>query len=272
MKKAKRSKPSTKYIRSYRIGIVLVVLILLLALVGLFWTPYDPNGMSYSLKNNAPSLLHPFGTDNFGRDILSRVMQGASLSFMIAVAVVGTGAVIGTVVGALTGYFGGVADAVLMRVNDALSAFPGVLMALVIIAMIGNGKYNLILALGIVFVPSYVRVVRGEVLKQKELDYVKNMKLMGASDLHIIFVDILPNIKTALTASILIGFQNAVLSEAGMSYLGLGVTPPDPSLGRMLSEAQSCLIYAPWYAVAPGLTILFLTLGLGFVSHGLAER
>ncbi len=272
MKKAKRSKPSTKYIRSYRIGIVLVVLILLLALVGLFWTPYDPNGMSYSLKNNAPSFMHPFGTDNFGRDILSRVMQGASLSFMIAVAVVGTGAVIGTVVGALTGYFGGVADAVLMRVNDALSAFPGVLMALVIIAMIGNGKYNLILALGIVFVPSYVRVVRGEVLKQKELDYVKNMKLMGASDLHIIFVDILPNIKTALTASILIGFQNAVLSEAGMSYLGLGVTPPDPSLGRMLSEAQSCLIYAPWYAVAPGLTILFLTLGLGFVSHGLAER
>ncbi|MCR5584152.1 MAG: ABC transporter permease [Lachnospiraceae bacterium] len=268
-----RSKRSTiKYSKSFKAGLILVTLILLLALVGLFWTPYDVNEMSFMLKNKAPSLLHPFGTDNFGRDILSRVMQGASLSFLIAVAVVGTGTVVGTVIGALTGYFGGVVDAVLMRVNDALSAFPGVLMALVIIAVIGNGKYNLILALGIVFVPSYVRVVRGEVLKQKELDYVKNMKLMGASDLHIIFIDILPNIKTALTASVLIGFQNAVLSEAGMSYLGLGVTPPDPSLGRMLSEAQSCLIYAPWYAIAPGLTILFLTLGLGFVSHGLAER
>ena len=250
----------------------MVAVILILAVIGLFWTPYDVNEMSYTVKNNAPSLLHPFGTDNFGRDVLSRVMQGASLSFLIAVAVVGMGTIAGTVVGALTGYFGGIADAVLMRINDALSAFPGVLLALVIIAVIGNGKYNLILALGIVFIPSYVRVVRGEVLKQKELDYVKNMKLMGASDLHIIFIDILPNIKTALTASVLIGFQNAVLSEAGMSYLGLGVTPPDPSLGRMLSEAQSSLIYAPWYAIAPGLTILFLTLGLGFISHGLAER
>ena len=258
--------------KSYRAGLIMVAVILLLAVVGLFWTPYDVNEMSYSLKNSAPSLLHPFGTDNFGRDILSRVMQGASLSFLIAIAVVGTGTVVGTFIGALTGYFGGVVDAVLMRVNDALSAFPNVLLALVIIAVIGNGKYNLILALGIVFIPSYVRVVRGEVLKQKELDYVKNMKLMGASDLHIIFIDILPNIKTALTASVLIGFQNAVLSEAGMSYLGLGVTPPDPSLGRMLSEAQSSLIFAPWYAIAPGVTILFLTLGLGFISHGLAER
>lgn len=270
--KKKKTVSTIKYGKSFKAGLIMVAVILILAVIGLFWTPYDVNEMSYTVKNNAPSLLHPFGTDNFGRDVLSRVMQGASLSFLIAVAVVGTGTIAGTVVGALTGYFGGIADAVLMRINDALSAFPGVLLALVIIAVIGNGKYNLILALGIVFIPSYVRVVRGEVLKQKELDYVKNMKLMGASDLHIIFIDILPNIKTALTASVLIGFQNAVLSEAGMSYLGLGVTPPDPSLGRMLSEAQSSLIYAPWYAIAPGLTILFLTLGLGFISHGLAER
>jgi peptide/nickel transport system permease protein len=270
--KIKKRISTIKYAKSFRAGIIMVAVILVFAIIGLCWTPYDVNEMSYIAKNSAPSLSHPFGTDNFGRDVLSRVMQGASLSFLIAVAVVGTGAVIGTVIGALTGYFGGIVDTVLMRVNDALSAFPSVLLALVIIAVIGNGKYNLILALGIVFIPSYVRVVRGEVLKQKELDYVKNMKLMGASDLHIIFADILPNIRTALTASILIGFQNAVLAEAGMSYLGLGVTPPDPSLGRMLSEAQSCLIYAPWYAIAPGLTILFLTLGLGFVSHGLAER
>ncbi len=270
--KLKKFFSTIKYKRSFIVGLIMVSVTLIFAIVGLFWTPYDVNGMNYALKNHAPSLLHPFGNDNFGRDILSRVMQGASLSFLIAVSIVGIGTVIGTVVGALTGYYGGIVDSVLMRINDALSAFPGVLLALVIIAAIGTGRYHIILALGIVFVPSYVRVVRGEVLKQKELDYVKNMKLMGASDLHIIFLDILPNIKTSLTAAILIGFQNAVLAEAGMSYLGLGVTPPDPSLGRMLSEAQSSLIFAPWYAIAPGITILSLTLGLGFVSHGLAER
>ncbi len=159
--KKKKTVSTIKYGKSFKAGLIMVAVILILAVIGLFWTPYDVNEMSYTVKNNAPSLLHPFGTDNFGRDVLSRVMQGASLSFLIAVAVVGTGTIVGTVVGALTGYFGGIVDAVLMRINDALSAFPGVLLALVIIAVIGNGKYNLILALGIVFIPSYVRVVRG---------------------------------------------------------------------------------------------------------------
>jgi len=250
----------------------MVALVVVLAIVGLFWTPYDVNAMDYTLKNNAPSLLHPFGTDNFGRDILSRVMQGASTSFVISFFIVGIGAITGTVIGALTGYFGGVADAVLMRVNDALAAFPSVLIALVIVAVLGNGKVNLVIALGIAFIPSFVRVVRGEMLVQKELDYVKNLKLMKAGSFRIIFIDILPNMSTVLKSSILIGFQNAVLSEAGMSYLGLGVTPPDPSLGRMLSEAQSYLIFAPWYAIAPGVMILMLTLGLGFISHGREEN
>ena len=254
------------------VGIVMVSLVVVLAIVGLFWTPYDVNAMDYSLKNIAPSFSHPFGTDNFGRDILSRVMQGASSSFVIATLTVAIGATIGTVIGALTGYFGGVADAVLMRVNDALAAFPGVLIALVIIAVMGNGRTNLIIALGIAFIPSFVRVVRGEMLVQKELDYVKNLKLMRAGSIRTVFIDILPNLSTVLRSSILIGFQNAVLSEAGMSYLGLGVTPPDPSLGRMLSEAQSYMIFAPWYAIAPGVMILMLTLGLGFVSHGREEK
>ena len=133
--------------------------------------------------------------------------------------------------------------------------------------MIGPGTYNLILALGIVFIPSFARVVRSEVLVQKELDYVKNAKLMGASNLRILVLHILPNIRPVLATSLLVGFQNAVLSEAGMSYLGLGVTQPDPSLGRMLSEAQGYLWNAPWYALAPGVTILAFTLGLGLVSR-----
>lgn len=250
------------------VGSIMVIVVLLFAVIGLFWTPYDVNGMDVLLKNKAPSFAHLFGTDNFGRDVFSRVMQGAGASFLIAISVVLFGAVTGTVIGAVTGYFGGAVDAVLMRINDALAAFPSVLIALVIIAVTGNGKYNLVLALGIAFIPSFVRVVRSEMLVQKELDYVKNLKLMKAGNFRIIFLDILPNMRTVISSSLLIGFQNAVLSEAGMSYLGLGVTLPDPSLGRMLSEAQSYIIFAPWYAIAPGITILLLTLGLGFISHG----
>lgn len=248
------------------IGYTLIALVLLMAVVGLFYTPYPVNEMNGLIKNQPPSFTHLFGTDQFGRDIFSRVMEGASTSFFIALCVVAVGAGIGTLTGALTAYFGGWLDAVLMRINDVLAAFPSVLLAICFVAVIGPGTYNLIVALGIVFIPSFTRVVRSEVLVQKELDYVRNAKLMGAKDMRILVLHILPNIKPVLKTSLLVGFQNAVLSEAGMSYLGLGVTQPDPSLGRMLSEAQGFLWNAPWYALAPGLTILALTLGLGLVT------
>lgn len=254
------------------IGNALVLTVLLMALVGLVYTPYPPNKMDVEIKNQAPSLLHLFGTDQFGRDIFSRVLEGASTSFFIAVLVVLAGAGIGTILGAVTAYWGGWFDAILMRLNDVLAAFPSVLLAMCLVAVIGTGTWNLVVALGIVFIPSFTRMVRSEVLVQKELDYVKNAKLMGASDFRILLFHILPNIRPVLMTSLLVGFQNAVLSEAGMSYLGLGVTQPDPSLGRMLSEAQSYLWSAPWYALAPGLTILALTLGLGLVSAGGKDR
>ncbi len=256
---------------NFIIGSVLVLLVVLMALTGLFYTPYPPNEMNAELKKQAPSLLHLFGTDPFGRDIFSRVLEGASTSFLIAAFVVAAGTAIGTVLGMLTAYYGGVTDAVIMRCNDILAAFPNVLLAICLVAVIGPGKWNLMLALGIVYIPSYTRIVRSEVLVQKELDYVKNAKLAGAGDFRILFYHILPNIRPVLLTSILVGFQNAVLSEAGMSYLGLGVTQPDPSLGRMLSEAQGYLWSAPWYALAPGLTILALTLGLGLMSTGRGE-
>ena len=253
---------------NFMIGYTLIFLVVLMAIVGLFYTPYPPNEMNGLIKNQPPSFSHLFGTDQFGRDIFSRVLEGASTSFFIAISVILIGAVIGGFLGALTAYYGGILDAVLMRVTDVLASFPSVLLAICFVAVIGTGTYNLILALGIVFIPSFIRVVRSEVLVQKELDYVKNAKLMGAGNLRILVLHILPNIRPVLMTSLLVGFQNAVLSEAGMSYLGLGVTQPDPSLGRMLSEAQGYLWNAPWYALAPGLTILALTLGLGLVSKG----
>ncbi len=248
-----------------KIGLVLVILIVGVTVIGIFFTPYNPNGMDALSKNLPPSLVHPFGTDNFGRDIFSRVMDGAKTTFIIAVATVAIGALVGGIVGAITGYYGGVVDEVLMRFNDVVASFPSILLALVMISVLGPGKYKIIWSLGIVFIPSFARIVRSEYVTQKQLDYVKNARLMGASHLRIIVHHILPNTKNILLSSIAIGFNNAILAEAGMSYLGLGVQPPDPSLGRMLSEAQTYLTTAPWYVLAPGITIILTVLGFSLL-------
>jgi peptide/nickel transport system permease protein len=242
---------------------------LLLILIGAFWTPYDPNAMDGSAKMAAPSWQHLLGTDNFGRDIFSRVIQGAGATFVIAAATVAIGLVAGLVIGGLTGYYGGWVDEILMRLNDSITAFPSILLALVFIAIFGSGKYQIILSLGLLFVPSFARIVRTEVAKQKNLDYVQSARLMGAGDMRILFVHILPNTVPVLLSTVAIGFNNAVLAEASMSYLGVGVQPPDPSLGRMLNEAQSYLLSAPWYALSAGVAIILLVLGFGLLSEGL---
>ena len=228
--------------------------------------------MSVALKNKPPSPAHPFGTDYMGRDILSRVMQGAGTTFLISIVTVVIGLIFGTFIGAFTGYYGGVVDEILMRLNDTLTSFPSILLALVFVSVIGSGKYNIIIALGVIFIPSFARVVRSEYIVQKELDYVRNAKLLGASDLRIMFVHILPNTVPILLSSTTIGLNNAILAEAGMSYLSLGVQPPDPSLGRMLSEAQSSSLNAPWSALAPGLMIVFTVLGFSMISENIGRR
>lgn len=248
------------------IGIVLVSFVLIISIVGIFYTPFDPNGMNGLLKNTAPSLSHPFGTDNFGRDILSRVMSGARTTFLVAIFTVSIGSVVGIVIGALTGYYGGILDEILMRINDVITSIPSILLALILVSIMGPGTYNVIIALGIIFIPSFARIVRSEFITLRERDFVKNAKLMGASDFRIMFHHILPNTKGILLTALTIGFNNAVLAEAGMSYLQLGVQPPDPSLGRMLSEAQTYLFTAPWYALAPGIMIIITVLGFSLIS------
>ena len=250
----------------FTIGISFVSLVLIICIVGLFYTPFDPNEMNGLIKNQPPSMTHLFGTDNFGRDILSRVMSGAGTTFIVAVSTVLIGVVIGTIIGSITGYYGGIIDEVLMRINDLVTSFPSVLLALVVVSVIGPGMYNVIVALGIIFIPSFARIVRSEFITLKERDFVKNAKLMGASDLRIMFHHILPNTKNVLLSAITIGLNNAVLAEAGMSYLQLGVQPPDPSLGRMLSEAQTYLFSAPWYAIAPGIMIVITVLGFSLLN------
>lgn len=252
---------------SFKIGMVLVIFVFIIVITGIFYTPYPPNKMNGLEKNIAPSLRHLFGTDNFGRDIFSRVMEGSRTTFFVAIVTVLIGAVVGTFIGAVTGYFGGWIDEVLMRINDGLTSFPSILLALVFISVLGTGKYNIIAALGVIFIPSFARVMRSEFITIKQTDYVKNARLMGAGHFRIMFVHILPNTIPILMSSITIGFNNAVLAEAGMSYLGLGIQPPDASLGRMLSEAQTYLLSAPWYAIAPGIMIIVTILGFSLISE-----
>ena len=255
-----------------RTGLILTGLMAALALVGCVWTPYSPTAMSGSEKFLAPCPRHLFGTDNFGRDIFSRVLAGAGTTFFISAATVCIGAAAGTLVGAFTGYFGGWLDEALMRVNDAVTAFPSILLALVFISLLGFGKYNVILALGVAFVPSYARVIRSEFARHREMNYVKSARLMGAGHLRIMFLHILPNTRQVLLPTLVIGFNNAVLAEASMSYLCIGVTPPDASLGYMLSESQGMFVSAPWYALGTGLTLVWMIFGVGLIGEGLQRR
>ena len=252
-------------------GILIMGLVLLMIIVGIFWTPYDPTKMSASEKLQGISLRHPMGTDNMGRDVLSRVMYGSRITLLIAIGTVAIGSVVGTIIGALTGYFGGMFDEVTMRIIDALFAFPSILLALVIVSVFGTGWLQLLISLGIAFVPSYARIVRGEVLRCRNMDYVENARLQGVSNLRMIFVHILPNIKGVMASSIMIGFNNAVLAEAGLSYLGVGSQPPYASLGKMLSDAQQYMFTTPSYVLCPGIVIVLMVLGFAFLGEGISR-
>ena len=254
------------------VGVVITAVMVAFILVGMFWTPYDPTAMSSANKYAGPSLNHIFGCDQMGRDIFSRTLAGAGTTLTIALATVAIGFFAGLLIGALCGYYGGLLDTVCMRVCDAIAAFPSILLALVVIAVIGPGKYNVIAALGLLFIPSFARLVRGEFLKYRDRDFVRAARLAGVSGARIIFVHILPNTWPVLLSGLTIGFNNAVLAEASMSYLGIGVTPPDASLGYMLSESQGMFVSAPWYALGTGLTLVWMIFGVGLIGEGLQRR
>lgn len=270
MKKKTKSVKRVSRNSWFYIGAAIAVFITALVILGMFWTPYSPTAMSRA-KMLAPSMEHLMGTDNMGRDIFSRVLKGAGTSFMVSIAVVMIGGITGTIIGAFCGYFGGMADAVLTRICDTITAFPAVLLALVIISVVGGGTYNIILVLGILFIPSFARISRAEFAKAKSASYVQSARLMGAGHLRIMFLHILPNTFSVLLPTFTIGFNNAILSEASMSFLGIGITPPGISLGLMLNDAQTYLGKAPWYALSTGFTIVMIILGFSFLSEGLQQ-
>lgn len=254
-------------------GLAITALLAAMVVVSCFWTPYDPTAMMVGPKLDGPSMQHLMGTDSFGRDIFSRVMKGTWTTFSIGLFTVLIGAVCGTVVGALTGYFGGIVDDILMRITDALTAFPSILLALVVISVVDPGsKMGIVVALGLVFIPSFARVSRTAFAALRDVNYIKSARLMGAGSGRIILVHMLPNTMQVLLPAVTIGFNNAVLAEASMSYLGIGVTPPDASMGYMLSEAQGMFGAAPWYALGTGLFMVLLVFGVGLIGEGLQRR
>lgn len=256
---------------NFIVGMILVGLTVIFVLWGMIGIPYDPDAMDNSLKFASVSAKHWMGCDHFGRDIFSRVLEGIGNTFIVAAGTVLIGTAAGILLGGLCGYFGGLLDEILMRFNDAVFAFPSIFLALVVICLIGPGKYQVIVALGIAFIPSFARIVRSEFMKQKNMDYVLSAKIMGAGDLRIMFLHILPNAMPVILSSVIIGFNNAVIAEAGLSYLGIGVQPPDASLGAMLSEAQSYLYNAPSMAIFPGIVMVIMILGFALLADGIKE-
>jgi peptide/nickel transport system permease protein len=258
--------------RSGAAGLLLIALFLAAALAGaLGLTPYPPNQQHAKDRMQPPSRQYIFGTDEFGRDVYSRLIRGATNSLSIAFVSVALASVVGATLGTLAGYFGGRTDNTIMRIMDLFFAFPAILLALAIIAALGPGFRNTILAISIVYMPIFARVARGPVLTVRATEYVTAARCVGARDGRILGRHVLPNIAPPLIVQVSLALSWAILTEAGLSFLGLGIQPPEPSWGSMLSEARSLLELAPWLAIFPGLAIMFCVLGFNLLGDGLRD-
>ena len=254
------------------IGGLLIALLLAVAILGLFWTPFDPTKLSFTARLAAPSAQHWLGTDEFGRDVLSRLMIGARASVWIGTLTVSLAAIAGTLIGLVSGYARGAIDAVIMAVNNALLAFPGILLALGLLAVFGANQYGIIFALGIAYTPSMARVVRGAVLSLREREFIEASKVMGNSEIYTMLRHILPNCLAPITVLSTSMFGWAILSESALSFLGLGVPPPAPTWGNMLAAGRPFVEQAVWLGLFPGLCIALTLLGINLLGDALRDR
>lgn len=253
-------------------GAVLVLFIGAITLAGLFFLPRDYNVMDSAERFSPPGIKHIMGTDNFGRDIFFRIMAGAKYTLITAVVTVAGSAAAGSVIGMFSGFSGGVRDEIIMRLTDTLSSFPGILLALVMVSLMDNSPVTLVAALLILFIPSFIRIMRNGMLQYKTKDFILAARIAGVSYPRIIFVHIFPNLIPQLLSASVLGLSNAILAESTMSYLGLGIQPPVPSWGRMLAESQNFLFNAPWCALSPGIMIMLTVLAFHYLGEGLRER
>jgi|TARA_X000000950_G_scaffold285459_1_gene391492 peptide/nickel transport system permease protein len=259
--------------RLQRGGMVLAGCLALFALIGFFWTPYDPAAMAINERLNAPTALHPFGTDHFGRDILSMLMAGAYTTLAVAALAVLIGVVIGVPLGlAGSARKGRMPDEAILRFNDLVFAFPALLTAILITARFGPGAVNAMIAIGIFNIPVFARISRAAALPLWQQDFILSARLAGKGDARIALEHILPNIVPLLLVQIAIQFSIAILAEAGLAYIGLGVQPPQPSWGRMLADGQTMVAIAPHVVYAPGLAIVLSVLSLNTLAEVMKQR
>jgi len=252
-------------------GLTVTLMLVAVALLSLLWTPYPVDVMNIPAKLQPPSAAHWLGTDQFGRDVLSRLMGGAVNSLAVSLVAVGIGAGLGVPLGALAAARRGVVEEVVMRFNDFTFAFPALLSAVMITAILGPGAINSIIAIGIFNIPVFARLTRGAALSLWKRDFVLAARVAGKGRTRITAEHILPNIASLLIVQMTIQFALAILAEAGLSYLGLGTQPPAPSWGKMLNEAQTLMYQAPLLAVFPGLAIVMTVLGLNLLGDGLRD-
>jgi len=256
---------------NFTIGFCITLVILLTALVSLGYTPFDPNRMRLSERFESPNGTHWLGTDQYGRDIFSRVMKGSANSILVGLVAVSIGMSFGILLGSLAAFYKGWVDEAVMRASDVLYGFPAVLSAILITSILGPGVVNSMIAIGFFNIPIFARLTRATSLSIWERDYVTSARAIGRSDTGIVWKYILPNILSSLVVQGTVQFAIAILAEAGLSYLGLGTQPPHASWGRMLNEAQTFMGTSPWLAIFPGCAIALAVLGFNLLGDGLRD-
>ncbi len=253
------------------IGGGLALLVLVVAMGAPWFAPHDPNLQELEQRLASPSAQHPLGLDELGRDILSRLIVGTRVSVGVGLAVVLLAGSIGTVIGAVAGYAGGRVDAALMRLTDVFMSFPGILLAIALVAVLGPALRHVVLALAVIGWVGYARLVRGQALKLRETEFVIAARAVGLSPLAVVWRHVLPNIFPTLVVQASLGMAGAILAEASLSFLGLGIQPPTPSWGAMINAGRSHLLDAPHLALFPGAAILLTVMGLNFLGDALVE-
>ena len=257
--------------RSAQLGLALVLIYVVVAVFAGVLAPYSPIEQHAKDRLQEPTAKYWLGTDEFGRDILSRLMHGATNSLRIALISVIVACTLGTILGLTAGYVGGLLDNTIMRVMDLFFAFPAILLALAIVAALGPGAVNTVLAIAVVYTPIFARVARGPVLAIKETEFVQAARAIGTRHPRIVWRHVLPNALAPIIVQITLALSWAMLTEAGLSFLGLGTIPPAPSWGSMLSDSRKLMEAAPWLAVAPGLAIMLGVLGFNLLGDGLRD-